>query len=92
MILEPFGERVIVKRLCSDTTAGGIILPDSAKQRSLRGEVVSSGPSCEWVKKGDEVVFGEYSGFSLSFGHIDAGMDDCLIMNEEDILAKVGGS
>jgi len=89
MKLMPFGERVIVKRISEETSAGGIILPDSAKQRSLRGEIVAAGPDCEWVEKGEQVVFGEHSGFSLRFGFADSELNDLLIMNEEDVLARV---
>lgn len=85
MRLEPFGQRIVVKRLTKDQV-GSIIMPESVKKTSLEGEVVETGKECEFVKTGDKIIFGRYSGFELP---LDGDYKGCLVMNEEDILARM---
>jgi len=89
--LKPLADRVLVKRLESESkSAGGIIIPDAAKERAQTGEVIAVGAGRidangnvvpMHVKVGDIVYFGKYSG-------TEAG-DDHIIMREEDILGIV---
>lgn len=94
MKIKPLGDRIVVKRVEAEkTTAGGIVLPDSAKEKPQRGKVIAVGegrmldsgerakPS---VKKGDEVVFTSYAGTEVT-----VGKEEVLIMSESDILAVV---
>lgn len=89
MKLEPLGERVVVKPKVIEKI-GLIHVPDDSmeKRNSLQGTVVAVGPDCEWVKEGDQVLYGKYSGFKLPF---TKEYKDHLLMNEEDILAKIHG-
>jgi chaperonin GroES len=92
--LNPLDDRVVVKPLeAEEMTAGGIVLPDTAKERQQRGRVVAVGPgrlldsgerSAVSVKVGDEVLFGKYGGTDIE---IDG--DDVKILRESDILAKI---
>ncbi len=92
--LQPLDDRIVVKRLdAEEKTAGGIILPDAAKEKPQRGEVVAAGPgklldsgarATPDVVKGDIVVFGKYSGTEVKVDGVDF-----LIMRESDILAKL---
>ena len=94
MNIKPLADRVVVKPLEEEeTTAGNIIIPDTAKERPQHGEVVAVGPGKTSdsgnivdlsVKKGDKVLFGKYSGTEIT---IDG--EDYLIMRESDILAVV---
>ncbi|WP_320172531.1 co-chaperone GroES [Maridesulfovibrio sp.] len=89
MNLKPLQDRVLIKRLESEQkTAGGIIIPDSAKEKPMKGEVVAAGPGKDkvamTVKAGDIVLFAKYAGNELK---IDA--DEYIIMREEEILAIV---
>ena len=92
MRIEPLGSKVVVKRTEADeVTAGGIVLPDSAREKPSQGRVLSvgNGPllgdgtrGTMQVKEGDRVLFSSYSGTE-----IDVDGDTLLIMNEADILA-----
>jgi chaperonin GroES len=92
MKIRPLQDRVLVKRVAEEAkTKGGIIIPDSAKEKPAEGEVVAAGPGAVLkdgkvralsVKKGDRILFGKYSGSDVK---IDG--EDHLIMREEDILA-----
>lgn len=87
--LKPLHNRVIVKPApAQEKTAGGIIIPDTAKEKPQRGTVVAAGPGKKdepvTVKKGDTVLYGKYSGTEL---RIDG--QDLLILSESDILAIV---
>jgi len=92
--LRPLDDRVVVKPLEAESrTAGGIVLPDTAKERPQRGKVVAVGPgklsdsgsrSAVSLAIGDEVIFGKYSGTE-----IEVNGEDVKIMRESDILAKV---
>ena len=95
MKLKPLSDRVLVKRLEEEeVTAGGIIIPDSAKEKPQRGEVIEVGPGKVTeagtklkltVKKGNEVLFNKYAGTEIK---IDG--DEYLMMREDDILGIVG--
>jgi len=91
MKFRPLHDRVVVKRLDSETkTSGGIIIPDTAAEKPQQGEVVAVGPgSCDEsgkliaieLKKGDKVLFGKWSGTEVK---IDG--QELLIMKESDIM------
>lgn len=95
MGFRPLHDRVVVKRIeAEQKTAGGIIIPDTAKEKPQEGEVVSVGPGVRNekgelqvldVKAGDRVLFGKWSGTEVK---IDG--KDLLIMKESDILGVVG--
>lgn len=85
----PLHDRVIVQPAASaDKTAGGIIIPDTAKEKPLTGVVIAAGPGKKdepvTVKAGDRVLFGKYAGTEFRFDN-----QDLLIMRESDILAIV---
>jgi chaperonin GroES len=91
--IQPLGDRVLVKPLeAEERTKGGIILPDTAKEKQQEGEVKAVGKGrmedgkivALEVKVGDKVLYGKYSGTEIK---IDG--DDMLIVKEEDILAIV---
>ena len=92
MKVEPLGDKVVIKRLESDeTTAGGIVLPDSARDLPQQGRVLSVGdgrmlPTGErvphQVSEGDRVVFSSYAGAEVVVDN-----EEVLIMSEDDILA-----
>lgn len=94
MALNPLDDRVVIEPLTAEqTTAGGIVLPDSAKEKPQRGTVIAVGPgrlldsgerSALSVKVGDEVLFGKYGGTDLE---VDG--KEIKILRESDILAKV---
>jgi len=94
MKIRPLNDRLLVKRLEEEKmTAGGIIIPDSAKEKPAEGEVVAVGPGkvgksgereALQVKEGDMVLFSKYGGTDVK---IDG--EDFLIMREEDILGVV---
>jgi chaperonin GroES len=96
MKFRPLHDRVVVKRLEEDSkSAGGIIIPDTVKEKPMRGEVVAVGPgtrdesgkiNAPDVKAGDMVLFGKWSGTEVK---IDG--DDLLIMKESDILGVIEG-
>ena len=87
--ITPLHDRVIVKPAAAETkTAGGIIIPDTAKEKPQRGIVVAAGPGKKdepvTVKTGDAVLYGKYAGTELT---LDG--EELLIMRESDILAIV---
>lgn len=94
MKINPLGDRVVVKPSEADEqTEGGIILPDTAKEKPQKGEVIAVGPGKKSdtgetipmeVKKGDTVIYGKYSGTEFNFEG-----DEYLIMHENDILAVI---
>lgn len=91
MTFRPLHDRVVVKRIEEEAkTAGGIIIPDTAKEKPQQGEVIAVGPGARDesgkvnaldVKAGDRVLFGKWSGSEVK---IDG--EDLLIMKESDIL------
>ena len=96
MKFRPLHDRVVVRRIEEDVkTAGGIIIPDTAKEKPMQGEVVAVGPGARDesgkiipldVRNGDKVLFGKWSGTEVK---IDG--DDLLIMKESDILGVIEG-
>lgn len=87
--ITPLHDRVIIKPApAEEKTAGGIIIPDTAKEKPQRGTVIAAGPGKKdepvTVKKGDTVLYGKYSGTEVRI----AGQD-LLIVREGDILAIV---
>ena len=93
MDLKPLGDRVIVEVLDEEeTTISGIVLPDTAKEKPQRGNVLEVGPGRYEdgklvpldVMKGDEVIFSKYGGTEVKVGG-----EEFLILRESDILAKV---
>ena len=96
MDLKPLGDRVIVEVLDEEeTTISGIVLPDTAKEKPQRGNVLEVGPGRYEdgklvpldVTKGDEVIFSKYGGTEVKVGG-----EDFLILRESDILAKVANT
>ena len=95
MKLRPLHDRVIIKRLEEDKTSpGGILIPDSAAEKPVRGEVMATGNGKLLengtvrpldVKVGDKVLFGKYSGNEVK---VDGA--DYLVMREDDIVAVLG--
>jgi chaperonin GroES len=94
MHFRPLHDRVLVRRVTAEEkTAGGIIIPDTAKEKPQEGEIVAAGPGARNekgelvaldVKPGDRVLFGKWSGTEVK---IDG--EDLLIMKESDILGVV---
>ncbi|HMA48313.1 MAG TPA: co-chaperone GroES [Magnetospirillaceae bacterium] len=94
MKFRPLHDRVVVRRLDGEEkTAGGIIIPDTAKEKPQQGQVVAVGPGARGedgkivaldVKKGDKVLFGKWSGTEVK---IDG--EDLLIMKESDIMGVI---
>jgi chaperonin GroES len=94
MKLRPLHDRVIIKRLEAETkSAGGIVIPDSAAEKPIKGEVIAAGtgkiqedgkvrPMA--VKVGDTVLFGKYSGTEVKVEG-----DELLVMREEDLIAVI---
>jgi chaperonin GroES len=95
MKFRPLHDRVVVKRLeGEEKTKGGIIIPDSAKEKPQEGEIVAVGPGARDetgklvpldVKAGDRILFGKWSGTEVK---VDG--QDLLIMKESDVLGVVG--
>jgi chaperonin GroES len=95
MKIKPLQDRVIVKRVeGEEVTSGGIIIPDTAKEKPQQGKILAVGPGKVLeggtrvdmtVKEGDMVLFGKYSGSEIK---LDG--DEVLIMREDDILGIVG--
>ena len=91
MAFRPLGDRVLVKRVEEESkTKGGIIIPDTAKEKPQEGEVVSVGPGARddqgmvnalELKAGDRILFGKWSGTEVK---IDG--EDLIIMKESDVL------
>ena len=94
MNIRPLHDRVILKRMEEESTsAGGIVIPDSAAEKPIRGEVVAAGKGKRLesgeiipldVKVGDKVLFGKYSGTEVKVNG-----DDLLVMREEDIMGVI---
>ncbi len=94
MEIRPLHDRVIVKRVEEErTSAGGIVIPDTATEKPIRGEVIAVGPGkrdddgkrrAPDVKKGDIILFGKYSGTEVK---IDG--DEYLVMREDDIMGVI---
>ncbi|MDD4921607.1 MAG: co-chaperone GroES [Bacteroidales bacterium] len=88
MALQPLSDRVLVRPAAAEQkTASGIIIPDSAKEKPLKGEVIAAGPGTKdetmQVGVGDVVLYGKYAGTE-----IEVDGEKLLIMRQSDILAK----
>ena len=84
--MKPINDRVVIKPASAEEkTTGGIIIPDTAKEKPQKGEVIAVGPGKEdikmTVKKGDTVLYGKYAGQEINYEG-----EDYLIMREDDIL------
>ena len=96
MKFRPLHDRVVVRRLTAEEkTAGGIIIPDTAQEKPMEGEIVAAGPGARneagqlvplEVKAGDRILFGKWSGTEVK---IDG--EELLIMKESDIMGIVEG-
>ncbi len=96
MNLRPLHDRVVVKRMEEErTTPGGIVIPDTATEKPIRGEVVAVGNGKRLdngevraldVSVGDKVLFGKFSGTEVKVGE-----DEVLVMREDDIMAVIEG-
>jgi len=96
MKFRPLHDRVVVRRIEEDMkTAGGIIIPDTAKEKPMQGGIIAAGPGARDdsgklipldVKKGDRILFGKWSGTEVK---IDG--EELLIMKESDILGIIEG-
>ena len=94
MKIRPLHDRVIVRRLEEERkTAGGIVIPDTAKEKPIQGEVIAVGTGKILddgkvrpldVKVGDKILFGKYSGTEVKVGN-----EELLVMREEDIMGVV---
>ena len=94
MKLRPLHDRILVKRLEEEEmTKGGIIIPDSAKEKPIKGEIIAAGPGktddkgnkiAMGVKQGDKVIFNKYAGTEIKVEDVEY-----LIMREDDILAII---
>ena len=87
--IQPLADRVLVKPAAAEEkTVGGIIIPDSAKEKPLRGEVLAAGEGTKdeamILKEGDEVLYGKYSGTELEFEG-----EKYLIIKQADVLAVI---
>ncbi|MBK6296634.1 MAG: co-chaperone GroES [Sphingomonadales bacterium] len=95
MSFRPLHDRVLVRRIeANEKTAGGIIIPDTAKEKPQEGEIVSAGSGAKAedgkvtpldVKAGDKILFGKWSGTEVKING-----EDLLIMKESDILGIIG--
>lgn len=90
--IKPLGNRLLVRRAEPQTSKGGILLPESSKEKPKQGEVLAVGPGkynehgkrdTMQVKQGDQVLFGSYAGTAVS------DQDDLLILSEDELLAIV---
>lgn len=96
MKIRPLHDRVIVRRVEEErTSSGGIVIPDTATEKPIRGEVIAVGPGKRGddgkreapdVTKGDKILFGKYSGTEVK---IDG--DEYLVMREDDIMGVIEG-
>jgi chaperonin GroES len=94
MAIKPLDERVVIEPIeAEEKTAGGIVLPDTAKEKPMRGKIVATGPGkllengerAEMsVKKGDEVIYGKYAGTEVKVKG-----KEYVIIRESELLAKV---
>jgi chaperonin GroES len=97
MQFRPLHDRVLVRRLeAEEKTAGGIIIPDTAKEKPMEGEVVAVGPGARDetgklvpldVKAGDRILFGKWSGTEVKMDG-----EELLIMKESDVMGIIEGS
>ena len=96
MIIRPLHDRVVIKRMEEERTSpGGIVIPDAATEKPIKGEVIAVGNGkllengevrALDLKKGDKVLFGKYSGTEVK---VDG--EDLLVMKEDDVMAVIEG-
>jgi|UniRef100_A0A7V3PTY6 chaperonin GroES len=93
MKIKPLQDRILVERVEEEVKKGGIIIPDTAKEKPQQGKVIAVGPGRiddkgnripMEVKKGDYILFGKYSGNEIRIGE-----EEYLIMREDDVLAII---
>lgn len=94
-MLKPLGDRIIAKALSAESvTPGGIVLPDSAKEKPLEGEIIAVGPGAQLdsgkikpmdVKVGDKIIYGKYGGTEVKVGG-----EEYIILRQDDVLAIIG--
>ena len=86
MNIKPLADRVLIDPAQAEEKIGGIIIPDTAKEKPLRGKVVATGKGTKdeemILKEGDEVLYGKYAGTELEFGG-----EKYLMMRQSDVLA-----
>ena len=97
MKFRPLHDRVVVRRLnAEEKTSGGIIIPDTAKEKPMEGEIIAAGPGARNeagqlvaldVKEGDKILFGKWSGTEVK---LDG--EELLIMKESDIMGIITGT
>lgn len=89
MNIKPLADRVLVLPTAAEEKVGGIIIPDTAKEKPLRGKVIAAGNGTKdeemVLKEGDEVLYGKYSGTELEYEGTKY-----LIMRQSDVLAIIG--
>lgn len=86
MNFQPLGKRVLVKRVEeANTTISGIIIPDNAKEKPSRGEVIAIGKKVKDVEVGNQVLFGKYAGQEVSLG-----ADKYMVLDLADVLGIIG--
>ena len=93
-MLKPIGDRIVAKALSAkEVTTGGIVLPDSAQEKPLEGEVIAVGPGAQLdsgkirpmdVKPGDKIIYGKYAGTEVK-----VGAEEYIILRQEDVLAII---
>jgi chaperonin GroES len=94
MKLKPLHDRVVVRRIEQETrTKGGIIIPDTAQEKPMQGEVIAAGPGARGedgrlapldVKVGDKVLFGKWSGTEVKVGG-----EEVIVMKESDLMGVI---
>lgn len=93
MSFRPLHDRILIKRVEEEVTSGGIVIPDSAKEKPSRGQVIAVGNGKLLengeirpldVKKGDKVLFGKYAGTEVKVGD-----EELIVMREDDILGVI---
>ncbi|MER8479572.1 co-chaperone GroES [Mesorhizobium sp. M1163] len=97
MTFRPLHDRILVRRIeVDEKTAGGIIIPDTAREKPQEGEVIAAGPGARDdsgqlqpldVKVGDRILFGKWSGTEIKLNG-----EDLLIMKESDVLGVIEGA
>ena len=94
MSLKPLDDRIVVKpKEAEQTTASGLVIPDTAKEKPQEGKIIAVGPGklekgerlALTVKVGDRVLFGKYSGTEVNFGG-----EELVLLREEEIFAVIG--
>ena len=89
MNMKPLGDRVLVRPAPAEEKVGSIIIPDTAKEKPLHGKVVATGNGTKdeemFLKEGDEVLYGKYSGTELEYEGTKY-----LMMRQSDVLAVIG--